>query len=474
MDSVTGSKATMALPEDRAVGGRSLPSLRLRLMLVIVVCLAVGVPASAVLDYRDSISLANEAYDHAIASSAEIIADAVAPLASDRERMVAAARDIGARVVRSDADDDVRFAVVAGDGLVLAGDENLRAFTADPAARQAVFADTRFGKQPWRVVTLPIDGVHGFSVVVAESMGRRNEVAGDILGNVVYVNVLVFLLLALVLVLATGWVLEPLLRLGRAVDARRPDDLSPLALQGLPSEAGSLVGAINRLLGRLKAVHADEQAFLSAAAHQLRTPLATLRARLELARAGTGGETARRLEEVIASSRELSHSTHQMLALARARDSADGTLEMEAVDVSSLLTSVADQCLDRALGRGIDLGFDVRHLRLRGARWLLREALLNLVDNALLHASGATRVTIGCRAEAGSVLLEVEDDGHGIAVDDRDRLFERFRRGETTASGSGLGLAIVRAAAEAHGGTVTLEMAAGDRGSRFVMHLPGA
>jgi len=458
------------MPSTESRGG--LPSLRLRFMLVILICLAVGVPASAVLDYRDAIRLADEGYDHAIASLADIIADGVAPVAGDASAVAATAHEIGMRVAHADADDSVRFAVVDGAGRLLAGASDLEAQAGSPPGAEPVFTDIRMDNRSWRLVTLGVRGVPGLRVVVAETMGKRNQIARDILGNVVYVNILVFLVLSLVLVLATGWVMAPLMRLGRAVDARKPDDLRPLALQDLPNEADSLVSAINRLLGRLQKVHADEQAFLSAAAHQLRTPLATLRARLELAARSADPETARRLGEVIESSRELSRATHQMLVLARARDAAGGVLESEEIDLSVLLVSVADECLDRALARGIDLGFDLGCERIRGVRWLLREALLNLVDNALLHAMPATKVTITCHAEEGAVRLAVEDDGPGVPEAMREALFERFQRGDTAASGSGLGLAIVRAAAEAQGGSVALETPARGRGSRFVIRLP--
>ncbi|MBU3693664.1 MAG: sensor histidine kinase [Rhodocyclaceae bacterium] len=461
----------MPTPELRGAPRGGLASLRLRLMLVILLCLAVGVPASAVLDYRDAVRLANEGYDHAIADLADVLADALVPVAGDAARVAATARDIGMRVAHSDADDSVRFAVIDGDGQLLAGAEGLEAYAAPPRVAVPVFADARIDGQPWRLVTLSVRDAPGLRVVVAETMGKRNQIASDILGNVVYVNILVFLLLSLVLSLATGWVMDPLMRLGRAVDARKPDDLRPLSLRGLPSEAGGLVEAINRLLGRLEKVHADEQAFLSAAAHQLRTPLATLRTRLELAARGADPDTARRLGEVIDSSRELTHTTHQMLALARARDAVEGGPQAAAVDVSALLTSVADQCLDRALARGIDLGFDIGCERIRGVRWLLREALLNLVENALLHAVGATRVTIACHADHAEALLLVEDDGCGVDEKDRSSLFERFRRGDTPVPGSGLGLAIVRAAAEAHGGRVDFEPAPMG-GACFVIHLP--
>lgn len=470
----------MPTPELRSPQRGGLPSLRLRFMLVILLCLAVGVPASAVLDYRDSIRLANEGYDHAIASLADIIADAVTPVAGDRARLVAAAREVGARVSHADGDDSVRFAVVAASGELLAGDPGLAALAAQPASRWPMFADTRIDDQPWRAVTLRAPagaaaGVDGdLRVVVAESMGKRNQIAGDILGNVVYVNIFTFLLLSLVLLLATGWVMAPLLRLGRAVDARRPEDLRPLAVQGLPTEAGSLVDAINRLLERLEQARADEQAFLSAAAHQLRTPLATMTARLELAAQRTDAETARRLAEVVDSGRELAHVTHQMLALARAGEGIDRSTDAAHVDLAALLTDVADRRLDRALARGIDLGFEIGCSSVNGVGWLLREALLNLVDNALLHARGASRITIGCYAAGDDVLLVVEDDGCGIPVEAQATVFERFRRGDTPASGSGLGLAIVRAAADAHGGSINLEAPAEGHGCRFVMRLPAA
>jgi two-component system sensor histidine kinase TctE len=446
-------------------------SLRLRFALVILACLALGIPVSAVLDYRAAVQLANEGYDHAIQGSAEIIVAAIAPMVRDPAELARLAEDIGARVAVADDDDEVGFAVLRGDQAV-AGDPAIARLAEGTSGGHARFIDARLAEVPVRVVVAPVPGDDGLRVVVAESTHRRNQIASDILSNVVYVNLLTFLLMAVVLVLATGWAIRPLLRLGQAVDTRRPDDLRPLGTVGLPSEAYSLVGAINRLLGSLQRVYAEEQAFLSAAAHQLRTPLASMRTRVELAAARADPDTARRLAGVIETSRDLARTTHQMLALARARDSLDGALKRATVDIGGLMNDVANACLDRAIDSEVDLGFDIAPARVSGARWLLREALLNLVDNALGHGRGATRVTVSSRVEQSEVWLVVEDDGCGIAPARRHALFQRFSRGDTEAPGSGLGLAIVRAAAEAHGGTVVFEPIDSPSGARFVLRLP--
>lgn len=156
-------------------------------------------------------------------------------------------------------------------------------------------------------------------------------------------------------------------------------------------------------------------------------------------------------------------TTNQMLALARAKDAslAEGGLPLETVDLAELADGVIRALLPAARARQLDLGLDVQAapVRVQAVEWLLREALSNLVDNAIRYTARGSEVTVKVHAEGGHAWLVVEDNGPGMSAEDIARASVRFRRGAAgkNKSGAGLGLAIVRTIIEIHGGQLVLE-----------------
>jgi signal transduction histidine kinase len=224
------------------------------------------------------------------------------------------------------------------------------------------------------------------------------------------------------------------------------------------------------MLERLRGSAARQRQFVSDASHELRSPLAGMRAELEVALAhkedadwpGTAGDV---LEDL----GRLQRLVDQLLVLARLDESAPVAAD-RSVDLDDLVLREARRARERD-----GLVVDIRGVsagRVRGDPDRLRQVVRNLVDNAARHAR--SKVTLGLQAEAGSAVLTVADDGPGIPAAERERIFERFTRlDEARASdsgGYGLGLAITREIVAAHGGTVE----AGDPpvGARLVVHLP--
>jgi two-component system sensor histidine kinase TctE len=140
---------------------------------------------------------------------------------------------------------------------------------------------------------------------------------------------------------------------------------------------------------------------------------------------------------------------------------------MQRVDLRALCEAVLAQHLDAALARHIDLGLEVQPVQIDGYEWLLRELLVNLVDNALRYSPANGTVTLRCGHPGGQAWLAVEDSGPGIAPDERSRVLERFYRlPGTTAEGSGLGLAIADEIARAHSAQLVLDTGPGGKGLR--------
>jgi two-component system sensor histidine kinase TctE len=267
--------------------------------------------------------------------------------------------------------------------------------------------------------------------------------------------------------------LAPLARLRARLDARGSADLAPLDDAGMPRELLPVVGAFNALLGRIDAGARAQDEFRANVAHQLRTPLAGLRLQLEwLATRHAGDpETRRSVELMLGANERMIRQTNQLLSLERAEPNRFARARLAPLDLAELVAGSIQGFVEQAASRDIDLGFELEAAQVQGDRFLLRDLVDNLVDNALRYTPRGGRVTVGCRALPGGSVLRVEDNGPGIPLHLRDQVFERFVRLDEGTHGSGLGLAIVRDIASLHGAELTLSDAEGG-GAVFTVTFP--
>jgi len=217
----------------------------------------------------------------------------------------------------------------------------------------------------------------------------------------------------------------------------------------------------------------NQQRFLANAAHQLRTPLAGLQTHTEIALSKPLPDAARaQIEQVHRATIRTARLANQLLALARAEPGAHAA--SAPVKLNGLIEGEADGWLRQALAREVDLGFEVEPASVQGDAFLLREAVSNLVHNAIEYSPPGARVTVRAgRRNGGGAFVEVEDDGPGIPAPERERVLERFYRVPgTPGTGSGLGLAIVRDIATGHGASIELGEGAGGRGLRVALTFP--
>jgi signal transduction histidine kinase len=282
---------------------------------------------------------------------------------------------------------------------------------------------------------------------------------------------------ALLLSLAVGWgVAGRLLRPVRALegaareigaggDLRRP---VPGAGQG--DELARLALTLQGTFGGLADAREREQAFLRAAAHDLRSPLAAVQARVEgtLARERDAARYRAELREVGTDMTRLATLTNHLLLLARDAEA----MGRAPVPLRDLAADAVDRARELSPEADVDL-LAPAPVSVQGDRVLLGQAIWNLTMNAVRHAPGAT-ITVCVEAEAGGATVTVQDDGPGVGAGVLARLGEAFYRPDAARSGEGhgLGLAIVRRAAELHGGTLTLESAPG-AGFTARLYLPG-
>ena len=331
-----------------------------------------------------------------------------------------------------------------------------------PMINQTVlgYADLKLRGQPWRAYGLQTaDGV----IQIAQPVQVREALARAAAERVV----IPLILLLPIMVGAVAWIvrrgLNPLRFVAAEVQRRDARTLAPLGIDDLPREIEPLVSELNRLLERLQRAFAAQRAFISDAAHELRSPLTALRLQLQLLdRAPDETERLEARARLGAAVERAIHLVEQLLALARSEPQ-DAAMDFEKVDLAAAAAEGIKDTHDLALARKIDLGLDAAPgLYILGNREALRALVRNLVDNAVRYTPLGGTVQVRCRSAAQRALLEVIDTGPGIPAGDKERVFDRFyRRAAAQGDGTGLGLAIVKAIAERHGARIDLGDAPG-------------
>lgn len=242
-------------------------------------------------------------------------------------------------------------------------------------------------------------------------------------------------------------------------------------------ELAQLATAFNELLDRLEAAHASQHRFVADAAHELRTPLAALRAEIEvsLRRERSPADYQRTLESNHQELDRLSSLVENLLALA-ALEADRSPRANSPVDLAAVCRDVAEQLAPLAAAQHVRLQLELPdEVRVPGDMLSLERAVRNLVENALRYTPAGEQVVVRVGGDQAAASIEVMDAGVGIAPEHLPRLFDRFYRVDTARArahgGAGLGLSIVKAIMEAHGGTVSVESKLG-AGSRFSLRLP--
>jgi signal transduction histidine kinase len=330
-----------------------------------------------------------------------------------------------------------------------------------------------------RMLARPVMAGERVVVVVGQSLGNRDEALADVRNS--------FAIGGPVAVVAASLVGYWLARLGfRPVEEMRrtAGDISSrrtgrrLPLPEANDEIRRLGETLNDMLDRLEHSLERERRFVSDASHELRTPIAVAKTELEGAlRTGDfGPDVGEAIKAALEECDSLGQLADDLLVVARTNE---GGLELllEPLPVHDVLDAVRDRFIDRAASHGRDIVVDVEdaHVVL-GDRARLRQALGNLVDNALRYGDGT--VTLRGYRLADAIALDVSDEGPGFAADVVDRAFDRFARGHgaRARAGAGLGLAIVRALAHAHGGQAAIidHHPAGRAGATVRVTLPTA
>lgn len=317
---------------------------------------------------------------------------------------------------------------------------------------------------------------HDRFIQVAQPTSTRQKLAAEMALRSLLPFAVLIPALAVLIWVVVGRGLAPLHRVADALRQRSPDAMQALPDDNLPPEIRPLVAALNTLLAQLAMALAAQRAFVADAAHELRTPLAALKLQLQLAeRADT---PAARQTAIAKLHERLDRATHlvaQLLTLAR-QEPRMATRKFATVNLAELARQVVADRSPLAERRNIDLGVaaDAGEVSTQGDADSLRILLGNLVDNAIRYTPPGGRVDVNVQSVDGQPVLSVLDNGPGIPIEERERVFDRFYRREGSGvTGSGLGLAIVQNIAEQHGAVVALTDNPEGAGLRVEVRFPG-
>lgn len=317
------------------------------------------------------------------------------------------------------------------------------------------FRSVRIAGTDWRVFAT-YGAERDIQVYVGEQQRSRTSILWALLRGSLQPLMLALPLLALAVWWAVHRGLAPLRRLSQALARREPQALQPVSVPDAPAEMQPMLDALNGLFVRIGQLIESERRFTADAAHELRTPIAAIRAQAQVA-LGESDETLRRhaLHATLQGCDRAARLVEQLLTLSRL-ESADAP-SMTVLDLSALVQGVAGELAPKALDKQQQISLEAASgCRVRGESTLVTVLVRNLLDNAIRYSPVGAAVRVVVESRGPTVLLEVEDSGPGLGAADRQRLGERFFRVlGSEQEGSGLGWSIVRRIAQVHGVQLT-------------------
>jgi two-component system sensor histidine kinase TctE len=452
-------------------------SLRAQLLLWLLVPMVLAVAVDAYTSWIAAVQTARRVQERMLLGAARVIGEQVRMEDGVLQVTVPPA---ALELFASPSRDRVFYRATAEGDVLLTGYYDLPLPPTMPRVEDATYFDGVLRGRSIRVVAYSqpvLSSAHQAPVLieVAQTLDGRVALARDIWLSTVTHHMLALPVVALLLWLGLRRGMQPVTALHDRVLAREPGSTEKLDPAAVPAELQPLVAAFNEYAQRLDEHMSAHSRFIADASHQLRTPFTLLNTQMSYALRQDG---ARREEALRAGQATVHHGMRlvkQLLSFSAVEGGASAGGAPERVDLVPLLTTLLEQEAWLAQERGIDLGFDnhCKQAIVTGHAHLLPEMFANLVDNALRYTPRGGCVTVRVESTAGAVEVTVEDDGPGIPVADRERVFERFCRLENSLSdGCGMGLAIVREIARTHNADIALEDGGAGRGLAVRVRFP--
>ncbi len=416
---------------------------------------------SAGFAYYLAVGFANEAYDLHLANSADSVA---ARLRSDGSKILVDLPPAAQAILRHNNRDKFYYQIARKDGSRISGDAVLPEPSRHLESLQPMLRYAQVNGHEVRMARIRVDLPNypdqTVLVQVAETLNSRRQLAGQILLSILIPQTILIALGAIAVWFGVSKGLSPLKSLEQALAARSQSDLTPIAASDAPTEVRPLVNAINGLLARLAEDIESQKRFVANAAHQFRTPLAALKTYIYYAKKLPADLKMKDvLNKIDTGTERMSHLSTKLLALAKAEPANCSSDRYERIDLNLIASEITAEFVPEATKRDLELNFSGSEspALVIGDPHNLAELTANLVENSVLHSAPGAKVSVAV-TNGPSIRLSVQDNGPGIPVEERSRVFERFYRVlGTEASGSGLGLSIVKEIADSHKAVVAID-----------------
>ena len=439
-------------------------SLRRQLLAGILIPMVLIVAFNTWSLYRQALAALNTAYDRTLLASAKSLGESLDVRGEgDAARLQANVPSAALEAFEADLQSRMAYRISTRQGVLLSGYDDLPMWHGQipmqpPYAALVDFYDGQFRGEPVRMAVLlqPVASTTGRDVAVvqvAETLEIRHALARQILWDTLARQAALIALIAATVIVVVQRATRPVRALSHELQARPDDDLRPIAAPDAPRELQPLIAATNEHMRRQSELLAQQQRFVRDASHQLRTPLAVLKAQVQSARRGDVAppEALAEIEHTVDRATQLAN---QMLALAKVAQ-LQQQADVAPAQFDEVVRAVALDVAPLIAGKGLDFDLQTEPVTLRAHDWMLRELTRNLLHNAIRHTPAGGLLAITLVRAGDQARLTVADGGHGIAPKLAERLFQPFSAG-AGGTGSGLGLAICHEIVQTLGGRIQL------------------
>ena len=439
-------------------------SLRRQLLAGILIPMVLIVAFNTWSLYRQALAALNTAYDRTLLASAKSLGESLDVRGEgDAARLQANVPSAALEAFEADLQSRMAYRISTRQGVLLSGYDDLPMWHGQipmqpPYAALVDFYDGQFRGEPVRMAVLlqPVASTTGRDVAVvqvAETLEIRHALARQILWDTLARQAALIALIAATVIVVVQRATRPVCALSHELQARPDDDLRPIAAPDAPRELQPLIAATNEHMRRQSHLLAQQQRFVRDASHQLRTPLAVLKAQVQSARRGDVAppEALAEIEHTVDRATQLAN---QMLALAKVAQ-LQQQADVAPAQFDEVVRAVALDVAPLIAGKGLDFDLQTEPITLRAHDWMLRELTRNLLHNAIRHTPAGGLLAITLARAGGEARLTVADGGPGVAPELAERLFQPFSAG-AGGTGSGLGLAICHEIVQTLGGRIQL------------------
>lgn len=439
-------------------------SLRRQLLAGILIPMVLIVAFNTWSLYRQALAALNTAYDRTLLASAKSLGESLDVRGEgDAARLQANVPSAALEAFEADLQSRMAYRISTRQGVLLSGYVDLPMWHGQipiqpPYAALVDFYDGQFRGEPVRMAVLlqPVASTTGRDVAVvqvAETLEIRHALARQILWDTLARQAALIALIAATVIVVVQRATRPVRALSHELQARPDDDLRPIAALDAPRELQPLIAATNEHMRRQSDLLAQQQRFVRDASHQLRTPLAVLKAQVQSARRGDVAppEALAEIEHTVDRATQLAN---QMLALAKVAQ-LQQQADVAPAQFDEVVRAVALDVAPLIAGKGLDFDLQTEPITLRAHDWMLRELTRNLLHNAIRHTPAGGLLAITLARAGDQARLTVADGGPGVAPELAERLFQPFSAG-AGGTGSGLGLAICHEIVQTLGGRIQL------------------